>query len=203
MTKIELPAPKLHPSFIGAWSMQNAAVCDEIVDFFNSGAAQQMVGVVGEGVMPSVKNSVDITIEPNFLSKPEYSPFNSYLEELQLCYEQYKIEWPFLTKFLEEVHVGAFTVQRYLEGGHFKGVHAERMGLGSSHRLLAWMTYLNDVESGGNTAFTHYGIEVTPQKGLTLIWPAEWTHAHFGDVVMKGEKYIITGHFHLPPVPLK
>ena len=44
------------------------------------------------------------------------------------------------------------------------------------------MTYLNDVadEDGGSTVFTHYGLEVQPQKGHTLIWPAEWTHAHKG-----------------------
>jgi hypothetical protein len=60
------------------------------------------------------------------------------------------------------------------------------------------MTYLNDVEDCGTTSFTHYDIEVKPQKGKTLIWPAEWTHAHSGNLVTKGVKYIITGWMHFP-----
>jgi len=31
-----------------------------------------------------------------------------------------------------------------------------------------------------------------------LIWPAEWTHAHLGAIVKKGNKYIITGWMHHP-----
>ena len=60
------------------------------------------------------------------------------------------------------------------------------------------MTYLNDVSEGGPTDFDHFGIEVQPKKGLTLIWPAEWTHAHKGNVVTWGSKYIITGWMKFP-----
>ncbi len=55
------------------------------------------------------------------------------------------------------------------------------------------MTHLNDVENGGETYFPHYDIRVRPQRGLTLIWPAEWTHAHAGEELKRGKKYIITG----------
>ena len=55
------------------------------------------------------------------------------------------------------------------------------------------MTYLNDVEEGGSTYFSHYDLEIQPRKGLTLIWPAEWTHAHRGNILKEGSKYIITG----------
>ena len=34
-----------------------------------------------------------------------------------------------------------------------------------------------------------------PRKGLTLIWPADWTHLHRGVVSPSEEKYIITGWF--------
>ena len=33
------------------------------------------------------------------------------------------------------------------------------------------------------------------RKGLTLIWPADWTHVHRGIVSASEEKYIITGWF--------
>jgi hypothetical protein len=60
------------------------------------------------------------------------------------------------------------------------------------------MTYLDDVEDGGETRFHHFGIDVRPERGKTLIWPAEWTHAHSGAVVTKGRKHIITGWVHFP-----
>ena len=60
------------------------------------------------------------------------------------------------------------------------------------------MTYLNDVSDGGETEFPYYNLKVTPEKGKTLIWPSEWTHAHRGCIVKKGPKYIITGWMHFP-----
>ena len=57
------------------------------------------------------------------------------------------------------------------------------------------MTYLNDVENEGETEFYHQKIKVKPQKGLTLIWPADWTHTHRGIASKIDEKYIITGWF--------
>ena len=58
------------------------------------------------------------------------------------------------------------------------------------------MTYLNDVDDGGTTDFHYYDIKIKPEKGKTLIWPSEWTHAHSGSVLKSGEKYIITGWIH-------
>ena len=138
-----------------------------MIQFFNSESAQKKVGEIGSGIQTELKKSVDITIEPRLLKKAEYSPFTNYLKQLNECYELYKTEWPFLTGFLDTVHVGTFNVQRYLKGDHFKAVHAERMSLANSHRLLAWMTYLNDVDDGGETVFTHYGVSVKPKRGLT------------------------------------
>ena len=76
----------------------------------------------------------------------------------------------------------------------------ERDSLNSLHRIFAWMTYLNDVDikDGGSTFFSHYGLEIQPRKGLTLIWPAEWTHAHKGNLLKADNKYIITGWMHFP-----
>ena len=87
---------------------------------------------------------------------------------------------------------------KYLPGDHFSHMHTERCDLSTIHRVFAWMTYLNDVEDGGETNFSHYGIRIKPEIGKTLIWPAEWTHAHAGEVLNSGVKYIITGWMHFP-----
>ena len=91
-----------------------------------------------------------------------------------------------------------FNIQKYEIGGHFNKMHCERASLQSTHRVFAWMTYLNDVEDGGETYFKHFNLRVKPSKGKTLIWPAEWTHAHRGEILNKGNKYIITGWMHFP-----
>ena len=139
-----------------------------------------------------------MTIQPKDLELVGYEVFNSYIEELFLCYKDYVEQWPFLAETLSRVEIGSFNLQRYQQGDHFQKIHSERTTLGTSHRLFAWMTYLNDVEDGGQTSFSHYGINVKPQKGKTLIWPAEWTHAHSGNLLNAGVKYIITGWMHFP-----
>ena len=65
------------------------------------------------------------------------------------------------------------------------------------------MTYLNDDFEGGGTFFSHYDLKITPITGKTLIWPAEWTHAHRGEIVTKGSKFIITGWLNIPLLDLK
>ena len=62
----------------------------------------------------------------------------------------------------------------------------------------AGLKYLNDVDDGGQTNFSHYGIKIKPETGKTLIWPAEWTHAHTGEILKSGKKYIVTGWIHFP-----
>jgi hypothetical protein len=61
-------------------------------------------------------------------------------------------------------------------------------------RILVFMTYLNDVPDGG-TEFIYQNIISPAKKGLTLIWPAEFTHLHRGQISKTKEKYIVTGWF--------
>lgn len=66
-------------------------------------------------------------------------------------------------------------------------------------RTITAMAYLNDVEEGGETAFTELGIAVKPRRGALLIWnnnlpdgtPNEST-MHAGAPVIRGVKYILT-----------
>lgn len=112
--------------------------------------------------------------------------------------QDYLEQWPFLKSITRRVEIRTFNIQRYQPREHFLKLHTERADIATSHRLLARMTYLNDVDDGGSTCFTHQGIYIKPEKGKTLIWPAEWTHAHLGNIVNSGSKYIITGWMCLP-----
>jgi prolyl 4-hydroxylase len=163
------------------------------VSYFELNTDKQIKGRVVDGFDQNIKKSVDISVLPNEIKLPKNQIFNVYLDELFKCYRDYLIQWPFLTSFAEKVEVGSFNIQRYKTGEHFQQIHSERTSISTLHRIFAWMTYLNDVEGGGSTYFNHYDLEVQPKKGLTLIWPAEWTHSHRGNILKSGSKYIITG----------
>ena len=40
------------------------------------------------------------------------------------------------------------------------------------------MTFLNDDYQGGEVEFYYQGITVSPEKGLTIMFPCNWTHVY-------------------------
>ena len=186
------------PHFIGSWNIEQNSLCDELVSFFAAHEEKQEPGQSAGGVNLEAKNSIDISVNPRDLDLPGYKSVKEYINCLYACYEDYLKEFPFLASTMPQTDIGSFNIQKYLPGGHFKLPHTERTSIQNSFRVLAFMTYLNDVEDGGSTTFVHQNMEVQPERGKTLIWPAEWTHAHLGNIVNSGEKYIITGWMHFP-----
>ncbi len=186
------------PHFIGGWNIEQDSLCDELINFFATHQEQQEPGQSAGGVNLEAKNSTDITVNPRDLELPEYKSVREYIDRLYSCYEDYLEQFPFLASIMPRTDIGSFNIQKYLPGGHFKLPHSERTSIVNSFRVLVWMTYLNDVTDGGSTTFVHQDLEIQPERGKTLIWPAEWTHAHLGNIVNSGEKYIITGWMHFP-----
>nr|WP_241467013.1 2OG-Fe(II) oxygenase [Prochlorococcus sp. MIT 0702] len=182
------------PHYIGAWEIEPLTICDDIIhNFETNNRAKQGSGVSGDGqVNLTRKDSRDVNIRPRDYDLAGNEIFVSYLQKLTKCYQDYTDQWPFLKEAIPSLDVGAFNVQRYEAGQHFNKIHTER-DFSMMEREFAFMTYLNDVEDGGSTYFCHYDIQIQPKKGLTMLWPAMWTHAHKGNVVKSGKKYIITG----------
>lgn len=201
MRKIEFLSDRV-PNFIGAWLMDDPGLCDRIIEYFDRNPRLHEAGSTQSGIDSSNKNSTDLVIFPNDLGRPTHAIFQAYFRELHRCYLDYLRQWPFLSSVQKDVDIGPFIIQRYDVGGHYASVHSERVSLSTMHRALAWMTYLNDVEVGGRTNFLHYGLDVKPERGKTLIWPTDWTHAHKGNIVTAGMKYIITGWMHYPTFQL-
>lgn len=185
-------------NFIGCWNINEDNLCNNIVKIFDSNKILQAQGTTAKGIDRKVKDSIDIGIDPNDLRKDGFKDLKIYFNKLFECYQDYKKQWPFLNKNLETVDIPRFNIQKYNTGGHFAELHCEREGIRNMHRFFAWMTYLNNVESGGETYFEHFNLKIKPEIGKTLIWPAEWTHAHRGEVLQAGSKYIITGWMHYP-----
>tara|TARA_Y100001968_G_scaffold209279_1_gene192366 strand:+ start:562 stop:1158 length:597 start_codon:yes stop_codon:yes gene_type:complete len=193
MKKITLDLGNKTPNFIGSWCIEPILICDDLISYFELNIAKQKSGQSGSGLNPEIKDSVDITMYPKDIILPGHEAFKKYFDQLFECYKNYVEEWPFLNKISDKLEIGSFNIQRYKPGQHFKEIHTERSSLATLHRVFAFMTYLNDVEEGGSTYFSHYDLEIQPKRGLTLIWPAEWTHAHKGNILKEGAKYIITG----------
>jgi prolyl 4-hydroxylase len=187
-----------NPNFIGVWNIENDDLCNEIITWFEKNKELQMQGVNSEGRVSNNKKTTDITVKPSDLKDDKYKCFNNYIGELYKCFIDYQHQWPFMKNLIKDVDIGSFNVQKYEKGDHFSQIHTERSSIATLHRVFAWMTYLNDVDDGGKTNFTHYNIKIKPKIGKTLIWPAEWTHAHAGEILNSGKKYIITGWMHFP-----
>ncbi len=197
MKRSDLGEAKLTPNFIGSWIIDDS-LCNEIVAYYEKNKQKQCQGVTSEGLNLATKDRRDITLTPHKLNLPENEIYKIYFQSLFECYKDYNIQWPFLSGIVNDLGIGGFNIGKYEPGQHFQKIHCERSGLSTLHRLFAFMTYLNDVEDGGSTYFNHYDLDIQPTKGLTLIWPAEWTHSHKGNVLKTGVKYIITGWLTFP-----
>ena len=196
MKRININTQQTH--FIGCWNLENNKLCNEITQFFENNKELQIQGITSDGKDLKAKKTTDIPVNPHDLKNPKFEVLKQYIDELYKCFIDYQNQWPFLKSVIKVVDVPGFNIQKYSRGDHFALLHSERTTLDTLHRLFAWMTYLNDVDDGGQTNFSHYEIKIKPETGKTLIWPAEWTHAHTGEVLKSGTKYIVTGWIQFP-----
>ena len=193
MKRVTTKEGLMNPTFISSWIIEPPSLCDNLIGYFESNKNEQNKGSSGSGVNKNIKDSTDISINPKDILLPGNEIFNQYFEELFECHKDYISQWKFLKESSKKFQIGVFNLQRYKAGQHFNKIHTERFSIEHLHRVFVFMTYLNDVQDGGSTYFSHYDLEIQPIKGLTLIWPAEWTHAHKGNTIKAGNKYIITG----------
>ena len=179
--------------FIAGWKITDQT-CDGLIEYFEE-SPDKKAGEVGKGHDPESKISTDITVCPR---TPD-ERIENYLDELGQVCDEYTDLFPWSSKSHALWGLNTnFNIQKYNTGGHFADLHSERETLNNMHRVFAWMTYLNNVDDGGETYFDHYDLKIKPEIGKTLIWPAEWTHAHKGEILKSGIKYIITGWMHFP-----
>jgi|TARA_B110000483_G_C18192484_1_gene541543 hypothetical protein len=184
-----------YESFIGGWYIPEH-ICDGMLQYYYEKEKNIYQGVVGTKlgkdnvVIKEVKDSLDLNIEVDDKSA-DVQAYNNYLVSCLYNYNQY------YTHSNEMRGYGLnrdYNIQRYRKGGGFKKWHFERSHIGGFNRVLVFMTYLNDVEDGG-TEFYYQKIKTKAKKGLTLIWPTDFTHTHRGIVSKTKEKYIVTGWF--------
>ena len=180
-------------SFIGGWYIPEH-ICDGMLDYYYQNNSNITPGIVGnleddnDNVKIDVKDSLDLFIEHNDNS----SECKAYVSYLMSCFQNYVNYYEYANKVCEYGLNLGYNIQRYKKGGGFKTWHFERSHLTSMPRVLVFMTYLNDVEDGG-TEFYYQKLKSPAKKGLTLLWPTDFTHTHRGIISHTKEKYIVTG----------
>ena len=176
-------------SFIQGWYIDES-ICDDIINLFNDRKEYWVKGIVADKVQPDRKQSTDLYVNKNDTTEPIFS----YRTQLQWCLEQYVKIYPELVwggRFNIDTN---FNIQHYKVNEGFNYYHYERDDLSTCSRNLVFMTYLNDVEDGG-TEFKYQNLITSAKKGLTLIWPTDFTHTHRGVISKTKEKYIATGWY--------
>lgn len=180
--------------FIYKYYIKDKNLCDRLIDYHRLNSEYKFAGSVGKGVDEDVKKSIDVT----FFNCSNHPDILSYFKELQVGIDNYFSKYK-LTGYIK-TDLGS-NIQYYPPGGGFKVWHWERDGAHNFrgeityNRCLVFMTYLNDVTDGGETEWYYQKVKVKPRKGLTVIWPSDFTHLHRGIVSPTQEKYIVTGWF--------
>jgi hypothetical protein len=179
-------------SFIGGWYISEK-ICDDLLNYFFINSDFLKKGTIGTDkgavVDNSYKDSYDLAVEVKNFQNPL---IKNYIKTLCDICNLYEKKYPYSKNNDSYGFNTDFNLQYYPPKGGFKQWHHERGSSLVSTRLFVFMTYLNTVPDGG-TCFVHQNITTLAKKGLTLIWPCEWTHTHRGQISEKDEKYIATG----------
>jgi hypothetical protein len=183
-------------TFIGADYIKDLSICDELIESFKNSKATYP-GTAGNTFDEEIKKSKDLNFK--FVEESLRTRYFTLLQEIM---EEYKKTF----KYCDEscAYWGLVeqpNIQKYNPSDAFYAWHAERSGseVPMAYRHLVYMTYLNDVTDEGETEFFYQKVKVQPRKGLTLIWPADWTHTHRGITSPTQTKYIVTGWYSFIP----
>ena len=180
-------------NFIDGYYLSDLSICDSLIEYFET-SKNKILGETGQGVDKKIKDSLDLPLKTNNLTKD----LHSYFKELSKIINLYKKKYKFCDEKISQWGVEEdFNIQKYKPSQAYHGWHCERGNIYSSKRHLVFMTNLNDVERGGETEWYYQKVKVKPEKGLTIIWSADWTFTHKGHTTIDEDKYIITGWFEL------
>lgn len=210
--------PLKEETLMGAWYLPEY-VTDKLIKFSNEKKENKefIKGTISyteadkKGAIDVVdddyKNSYDFRISPSCYDPP-FGLYRFHLHHIMLLYQ----------KKYKEIHycrpfniIENYNFQFYEKGGGFKAWHFENEGTGiqdlrnnimnkknvlpNFKRFLVFMTYLDDLGKEGGTEFKYQNLIIPCKKGLTLFWPAYFTHTHRGVVHKTKEKNIITGWY--------
>ena len=129
-----------------------------------------------------------------FEDNPVLAPFYKATQD---CFDAYSAKFSVLKQ--DNITGTAAKFQKTEPGEGYHVWHGEQAAGTDAARVLTYMLYLNTLESdeGGETEFLYQKLRVQPEENIMLVWPAAFTHAHRGKVVLGNRpKFGITGWFY-------
>ena len=175
-------------SFIGGWYIPEE-ICDNLIELFHTEKDHWIDGsnYWGNEKKPDWKRSTDVELDL------DHSEMRDYVYHLNTALRSYKERYPYCDSVHSYNILDPIKIQHYKPGEGFYNWHMENSGHDVVlHRHLVYMTYLNTLDNAG-TEFFHQKTTTPCHKGLTVIWPAAWTHTHKGVTNHDSDKYIVTG----------
>ena len=164
--------------------------CESLIRIFENCSSKKK-GKSGGVVDPTLKISTAMDLyfnEDNLVN-------NVIVPPLKKCLNKYRKKYPLIDGMGAWKNENNYQIQKYEEDEGYFVKHCEQANISTSKRILVWMIYLNNAQSG--TRFYHQRIDMKPRTGRLVLWPAAWTHTHSGITPNKGNKYIVTGWFEL------
>ncbi len=175
-------------NFIFTFNLGDVSLCDDLIKYYENNTEYKKQGIAGTGVDESVKKSTDVTVYPDN-ANPVIQKYQEYVMKGFNAYcDIYKF-------YSSSIKLSAWNIQHYKPNEGFKEWHCERQSSANNNRSLVFMTYLNDINDEGGTEFYYQKFKLTPSKGFSAIFPADFTHTHRGIVSKTEHKYITTGWY--------
>ena len=181
-------------------------LCKDIINIFESSDVQCDVGEATTlgGVQKKILNAksiysmdIDHTDWPriqDFIEKNTISKVRKYLDnlaEVVLCKQPEFY-------FFDSITWKCFSVNKYSakESAGYT-YHTDRHVLieTDEERIITFIYYLQDVETGGETDFPGQGVTVKPEAGKLVFFPATWNYPHCSKPTISNDKYIMVGWF--------
>jgi len=186
-------------NFIYKFQIQDKSLCDRLIKYHKNNTEYKGQGEIDsadskvKGLNKDIKDSIDVVFH-NISNHPDIKEYFKQLNVGLIDYiKKYKL-------FNHRVYTEYENlISEFPPGGGYKVFHSERNTYSSADRCFVYMTYLNNIKEGGETEFKYQKIKIKPKKGLTLIWPTDFTHTHRGIPAPKETKYIATGWYKFIP----
>lgn len=119
---------------------------------------------------------------------------STLVNRLQRALACYSRDFPLESKFFPDPALEEFRVKRYTGGTQQQfATHVDVGSIASCKRYLAFLFYLNDDFTGGETIF-YPDTTIKPVKGSVVVFPPMWMYPHAGLPVVTGTKYIMSSY---------
>lgn len=162
-------------------------LCHSIIERFELDD-RKTPGVTGGGLLPEVKDSMDLMIT----NRSEWADIDSALHEAlnKPAQDMFAMLQEYANAVCNPRDTG-YQIQRTLPGGGYAWHNDSCVYDDFYERVFTYIWYLNTVEEGGETEFLD--TKIKPVVGKLVLFPATWTFLHRGLPPARGRKYICTG----------